>query len=243
MKKTLLLFFGAASILAAGKTFAQSDSTTTVGTYSSGKMITPSRFSWGVRAGVNFTNINGKYSGGNKMKNDLLVGWNAGVNVEIPIAPEFYFQPGVLFTTAGAKLDNVALNQAYNTTVHLSYVEIPLNFVYKPMLGAGHLIAGLGPYIDFGVGGKVKYSGNGAPADRDIKWQNTVNSSDNGNYAYYRGFGAGGNLLFGYEFANRLSLQLNAQLGLTDINPDYGSASSHQKATKTGFGISAGYRF
>jgi hypothetical protein len=49
--------------------------------------------------------------------------------------------------------------------------------------------------------------------------------------------------LFGYEFANRLSFQLNAQLGLTDIHPEYQSNPDLNKATKTGFGISAGYRF
>jgi len=202
------------------------------------------RTTFGVRAGVNFQNITGKYGNDVKMKNDLIPGFNVGVNAEIPIAPTFFIQPGLLFTTKGAKLEQNN-SQSYTSNVHLSYIEVPVNLVYKPLLGTGRLIAGFGPYVDFGVGGKIKYDGTNAPADKDIKFQKTISSSDNNNnYAYYRGFGAGANVLFGYEFANKLSFQLNAQLGLTDINPENQSVSStNAKATNTGFGISAGYRF
>ena len=201
------------------------------------------RTTFGVRAGVNFQNITGKYGNDVKMKNDLIPGFNVGVNAEIPIAPTFFIQPGVLFTTKGAKLEENS-SQSYTATTHLSYIEIPVNLVYKPLLGTGRLIAGFGPYVDFGVGGKIKYDGTNAPADKDIKFQKSVSGSDNNSYGYYRGFGAGANMLFGYEFANKLSFQLNAQLGLTDINPETeASMSNNAKATNTGFGISAGYRF
>jgi hypothetical protein len=36
-----------------------------------------------------------------------------------------------------------------------------------------------------------------------------------------RAFDAGANFIIGYELANMLSLQLNAQLGLIDIYPTY----------------------
>jgi hypothetical protein len=55
-------------------------------------------------------------------------------------------------------------------------------------------------------------------------------------------FDAGGNLLAGYEFANKLSFQLNAQLGLVNINPEI-SGSDKTKYRNTGFGVSLGYRF
>ena len=225
-----------------GKTIAQ---TTDPVVTTTSTATNPDGFSWGIRAGADLNNINGKYGNGDKMKNSLLPGFHVGVNAELPIAPDFYLQPGVLFRTRGSKLDNDALNQTYNTEVHMTAIEVPVNFVYKPILGTGRLIAGLGPYVDFGIGGQVKYSGTGAPSNRDIKYQKNVSASEttNSNYAYYRGFGAGGNLLFGYEFANRLSFQLNAQLGLTDINPSYESNPDMKKSTNTGFGISAGYRF
>jgi len=51
-------------------------------------------------------------------------------------------------------------------------------------------------------------------------------------------------MLVGYEFANKVSFQLNTQLGLTKINPEYeGEANDKTSAKNTGFGFSLGYRF
>jgi len=58
---------------------------------------------FGIRGGVNFQNINGKDQDGNKLSNDLVTRFNIGVNAEIPVGTDFYFQPGLLFTTKGAK--------------------------------------------------------------------------------------------------------------------------------------------
>ena len=191
---------------------------------------------FGIRAGVDFQNINGKDYNGNKMNNNIIPGFNTGVNLEIPMTKGFYLQPGLLLKTRGAEYSD-------HKTVHLAYLEIPVNFVYKPALGTGHLIAGFGPYIDFGIGGKVVYDGN--EPDKKVHFTNNVTDADNDDYVYYRKVGAGANLLFGYEFANKLSFQLNTQLGLTDINPKYNNEplSPNAVAKHTGFGISAGYRF
>ncbi len=60
---------------------------------------------FGLLGGVNFQNINGKDNSGNKLQNGLLTGFHAGINLNIPVAPEFYFQPGLLFSVKGAKND------------------------------------------------------------------------------------------------------------------------------------------
>src|SRR4051812_7128897 len=98
--------------------------------------------SFGLRAGVNFQNINGKDEDGDKLEYDMLTGFNAGINVEIPIAPQFYFQPGLLYTIKGAKSKEVVLGQTYTGRVKISYLELPLNFVFKPELGTGHFLLG-----------------------------------------------------------------------------------------------------
>ena len=79
--------------------------------------------SFGARAGVNFHNLNGKDENGDKLSNKLIPGFNVGANVEIPVATDFYVQPGLLFTTKGAKWKTVDVK----TT--LSYLEIPINFI------------------------------------------------------------------------------------------------------------------
>ncbi|HEX2533115.1 MAG TPA: PorT family protein, partial [Chitinophagaceae bacterium] len=84
--------------------------------------------------------------------------------------------------------------------------------------------------------GKSEISG----VKRDIEFVSGDNTPENPTAPRVKRFDAGGNLLAGYEFANRLSFQLNAQLGLVDINPKMNDES---KWRNTGFGVSLGYRF
>ena len=45
-------------------------------------------------------------------------------------------------------------------TLNLSYIEIPVNLLYKPVVGNGKLLLGFGPYIAYGIGGKYKTDGD-----------------------------------------------------------------------------------
>jgi len=204
----------------------------------------PGGTSFGLRAGINFQNINGKDENGDKLENDILTGFNIGVNAEIPVGVDFYFQPGLLYTIKGGKNEDVILGQTINSKVKISYIELPLNLLYKPMLGKGHLLLGFGPYVAFGVSGKVTYEGGGSNINSDIKFKNKVMNTDSDDFVYIRPMEAGANLLAGYECANRLSFQLNTQLGLTKINPEYeGMNNDNISAKNTGFGFSLGFRF
>jgi hypothetical protein len=200
--------------------------------------------SFGLRGGINFQNINGKDENGNKLKNDLLIGFNVGVNAEIPVAPQFYFQPGLLFSVKGAKSNEKVLDETVNAKVRISYLELPLNFLFKPLLGTGHLLLGFGPYVALGIGGKAKYDVGGSSRTANIKFKNDVKVTDADDVVYIKPLDAGANLLVGYEFSNKVSMQLNTQLGLTKINPSYeGSSNDKTSAKNTGFGLSLGYRF
>lgn len=195
-----------------------------------------SRTTFGITAGANFQNITGDDALGNKMDNKLKTGFLAGVNAEIPVGIDFYVQPGILYAMKGAKADGS------DDKINLSYIEVPVNFLYKPAVGTGHLLLGFGPYIAFGIGGKIKSGGN----DVDVEFKNSITQAEaaTGYGTYFKRIDAGGNLLFGYQMANNLSLQLNAQLGMVKINPKIDGLSSDESSWKnTGFGVSLGYRF
>ena len=204
---------------------------------------------FGLLGGVNFQNINGKNSNGDNLENGLLTGFHAGVNVNIPIAPDFYFQPGLLFSVKGAKNEffspDIKASGDYTTTTRLSYVEMPLNLLYRPQLGNGHLLLGFGPYLAYGISGKETTQLNSVSVERTVKFKNSVASwTDLVENAYYRPFDAGANILFGYEFAMGAFIQMNAQLGLLKINPEYAWISDDETAYKnTGYGLSLGFRF
>ncbi len=208
MKAKMLFYSVIASLLLTVPALAQSDVT------------------FGIRAGVNFQNLNGKDADGHKLENDLKTGFNAGVNAEIPVGIDFYLQPGLLFSTKGAKYDI----QGTEITRNISYLELPINFLYKPELGEGHLLLGFGPYAAYAVGGKIK----GGSTDIDMEFGNEIGET--------KPFDAGANLLAGYEFSNNLSFQLNAGLGLINMynRPNDDSETSLKN---TGFGVSLGYRF
>jgi hypothetical protein len=198
--------------------------------------VTANKTTFGIRAGVNFQNINGKDEGDDKLENDLTTGFHAGVNAEIPVGTGTYIQPGVLYTMKGAK--NFRIHSLGSVDkVKLSYIDIPINFVYKPVLGTGNMVLGFGPYIGFGIGGKVE-NGN-EELDVEFADSRTVLEANK-----FKRVDAGANFLAGYEFSNKLSFQLNAQLGLVDINPEISGVSDDDTNWRnTGWGISLGYRF
>ena len=168
--------------------------------------VTANKTTFGLRAGVNFQTINGKDDAGDKLENDLLTGFHAGVNAEIPGGSGLFVQPGVLYPLKGAK------NNDADGKVKISYLDVPVNLIYKPILGTGNMVLGFGPYVGFGIGGKVESQGT----EQDIEFNNEYTSST---APQIRRMDAGANFLAGYEFANKVSFQLNAQLGLVDINP------------------------
>ncbi|MDH7464259.1 porin family protein [Chitinophagaceae bacterium 26-R-25] len=186
---------------------------------------------FGIRAGVDLQNLNGHDYQNNKLDNDPLLKFNVGVNAEVPIGTDWFIQPGILYTTKGAK--------AGDRKVNLGYIEVPVYAMYKPDLGDGHLLLGVGPYIAFGVGGKV--------GDKAVTFTKSATSLEYfaNQGAYFKRVDAGGNLLIGYEFASNLSFQLNCQLGLANIAPELTTGDSKSSAAlkNTGFGLSVGYRF
>ncbi len=188
-----------------------------------------SKMSFGILGGVNFQNLNGKLSSGDKLENDMLLGFHGGVNVQIPIAPEFYFQPGLMFATKGAKDTYTILGAEFTDEIKINYIEMPLNLVYKASLGNGFFMLGFGPYVAYGISGKQVFEG------KDITFERGVN---------YNALDAGGNIFAGYEMASGLFLQLDTQFGMLNINPeDENSSTDKSTAKNTGFGLSLGYRF
>lgn len=197
------------------------------------------RTSFAILGGVNFQNLNGEDNSGRKLENDLLIGYHAGVNIQIPVAPEFYFQPGLMFSTKGAESVSVL-----TPTYKLSYVELPLNFVYKGQVGNGYFMVGVGPYVAYGIGGKAIYEVGSVKSESDVTFKSEVVLGDPLMAVYVKPFDAGGNIFFGYELADGLFMQLNAQLGMLDIKPDhYLNPDDSSTLKNTGYGVSLGYRF
>ena len=147
----------------------------------------------GVLGGINFQNFNGKDYDGDKLSNDMIIGYHAGLNLQIPIVPDFYFQPGLLFSTKGAKNTEGAIESTYK----LSYIELPLNLLYKSLVGNGYILLGFGPYVSYGIMGKAKHEGGGVSLESDIEFKNVVEEGDPLLTTYIKPLDAGGNIFAG----------------------------------------------
>lgn len=182
----------------------------------------------GLRAGVNFQNLTGDGVEDGKMAPRF----NIGVDYEIAVAPDFYFAPGLFFATKGSKYEYEGVDVEEKIT--LNYLEVPLNLVYKPVLGSGNLIVAFGPYLGYGLGGKYKLEGSEGGVSASVEEDITFGSNEDEDL---KPLDVGANIGFGYMFGAGLSLQFNTQLGLVNISHDDDAIKN------TGFGLSLGYRF
>ena len=180
---------------------------------------------FGVNAGVNFFNQTIKFDGEKFDDAKMRPGFHIGVDYEIGIAPDFYFAPGLQYSSKGTKAEF----SEYSEKTVLNYLEVPLNLVYKPLLGSGNLIVNFGPYLGYGIGGKYKSD----EADEDIEFGSDAEDD-------FKPFDMGANIGFGYMLGGGLSVKFNAQLGLINILPE---GDSDNLIKNNGFGLSVGYRF
>jgi len=207
MKKILLF---CAAILTAGVTFGQSK--------------------FGILAGPNFSSITSKNTIVNDGKNtsDLLVGLRAGITADLQLADEFYIGTGLLYAGKGGKNSD---NNDYKTT--LSYLQLPVNFLFKPEVGSGKLNLGAGPYVAYGLGGKHKGTFGNATIEYDA-------FDDESGPLQLKRFDAGVGIVAGYELNSGLYFGLNADLGLVNA---YENTDNDRSFKNTSFGVSLGYKF
>ncbi|SHM42099.1 porin family protein [Chitinophaga sp. CF418] len=208
----------------------------------------------GVKGGWNLSTISVD-NNGSVDKDRSLSGYHIGLIADVPLVPRILsFQPGVFYTTKGAKLesgdkDNSATVPYRKYTTRPQYIEVPLNIVGKIPVGANtRLFAGVGPYLAFGVAGKNKVSttlaGVTTSTESKIKWDDDTPFHDgdpNQGLDKYKRFDWGGNVQVGAEFRNFL---VSAQYGhgFGKINSG-GDDSRNDKNKNRVFSVSLGYLF
>ena len=209
-----------------------------------------SQVDFGIVTGPNFQNMVGKNNDGDKITNGLIVGFHAGVSASIPIATDFYFQTGLLFSQKGSRnneglLPTKASDDEYHTTTRISYIDLPLHLLFRPEFGNGHILVGFGPYVAFGLAGSQRVDYSPILYEQKIKFKGNITTEEywDMDYAYYRRFDSGADIFAGYELSMGLWFRLNAQLGLLDMIPDMDEYDNDSFLKNTGFGLSVGYNF
>lgn len=202
MKKVLL---SAAALLVASLSFGQTK--------------------WGIVAGPQFSSMTIKNAliGSSNETTKILTGVRAGFTADLPLGDDFFIGTGLLYSGKGGKIKNS------DAKITLSYLELPIHFMFKPEVGTGKLVLSAGPYLAYGLGGKIK----GGGTDVDV-------FSNDASVLKQKRFDAGAGINVGYEMPMGLYFGLNTDLGLinTADNTDNG-----RKFKNTSFGVSVGYKF
>ena len=117
----------------------------------------------GVLVGVNFANLTVD-TGGPSVNFDSRKGLVAGVFAVLPVAPRLAIEPGVFYSSQGAKINGEAFGTS--GTIKLNYVQVPvLVRAGVPLAPAVSLRLFGGPSFGFRQSAKVRAEGT----DEDIK--------------------------------------------------------------------------
>ena len=135
-----------------------------------------------------------------------------GVYLNIPSGKKIIIRPGIEVVSKGAVLDGDSYRDRYS--MRFTYVDFPINILYKTSSIKGHLLAGGGPSI--GVPIKDFYS----------------------SYNLKTEFGVNG--LIGYEVPIGVSLNLNYNYGLSNASK---GGEPGGKISNRYLGITIGYSF
>lgn len=136
MKKLFVLIV---CIISANTTFAQKDG-----------------FSWGVKAGLNIADFNGKDVKGSKMK----AAYHAGVVTEFGIADWFAISPELMFSAQGFSMKD----DGETLKLNANYINLPIMAKFYVL---DKLSIDFGPQLGYAVSIKSKLDGEKAKIDSD----------------------------------------------------------------------------
>lgn len=184
---------------------------------------------FGIKAGLNSSNFSGDTEGADFKSR---IGFNIGAFVAIKLSEKITLQPEVLYSTQGAKVENVSamyngVNYTGDVKFNFSYINVPIMLKYYV---ADKFNLEVGPQIGFLASAKTstKIDGFSQKTDQDVKdFFETVDVALN--------FGAG------YDFTEKFFAGIRYNLGVSNIfNSESGGDSKSQNSV---FSLSVGYKF
>lgn len=185
---------------------------------------------FGIKAFPNFSNVSSKLEGAESNASKLLAGGGGGVYVNLPLPGPFYIQPSLFFEQKGSKAKDVD----YQT--RLNYITLPVDFLFKPDLPVGgSWIIGAGPYVGYGISGKVSGNVGGGEVSGD-PFKAAIEEGE----ALLKRFDAGANLQLGYEMSSGFNIGLYGELGLANFL-NHGDSKNYFH--NTSFALTLGYTF
>lgn len=206
--------------------------------------------SFGLRAGLNFSNIAGEYgpAADDKIDMDARTGFHVGAVVDLPITNGFYIQPGIFFTTRGAKDSYSYSESGYSEKetmkYNASYLQIPVLGSFRADISRSvNLQLNVGPHVAFGLGGQCRYEYSDSDGySESFKYPTFGESTEEEEHFGVKRFDFGLTFGVGVTFKRHYYLGVQYDLGLvnTAIEKEWGKEA---KLHNRNFSIQLGYNF
>lgn len=189
---------------------------------------------FGIQGGLNLSNQVWKddddtYSDEFKM----LPGFNAGITLEMGFSDLIGLEVGLIADTKGFKIKEEVLGSEVTMKASLLYLDVPVLIKVGPSFGPAKIFAAAGPYVGFGLTGKMKMEAEGEDETEDISWGSDEEEDDFKRLDFGAKFGIGAEVM---DF----TLGAYYSLGLANLSPytDGGAKISNNLIS-----ISVGYKF
>jgi len=218
-------------------------------------VLAHSQVSYDIHGGAILANMSERYDSEDSFNGKFRFSERIGVGARMPITSEISFRPELNFVSKGVKIDeSYSLSMGGSSysvsakgSLKLSYIELPLNFVYtQPSQKGAVFFIGAGPSVSLGLGGKARaHVIEIADGDREetsqtasVKFDGKENANDD--YQHYKAVEFGINFLTGFQLHNKIYIAANFNQGLTNINVD---KADNGKTHTMYLGLSVGYFF
>ena len=207
------------------------------------------QFSFGPRAGFNYTNMRYEFEGQKVPKEFIKFksGFQIGVVADYELSAVTSIQSGLLFAQQGYKADYTSAG-GNKAIMNLNYLQIPVNAQIKIPLGEIDLLVQTGPYFGYGINGKYKYwDENGKRmSNEDIKKRfGTIPKVSFGNEfgknhlkSFDFGIGVGAGLQFG-----NIQAGLEYNMGIRNLAIKQPYKGLHLLTKNKGFALTITYLF
>lgn len=192
----------------------------------------------GLLAVVGYSQARFDIHGGMSMANitnseaDLKVGYTLGVGMDYSFNEMWSFQSGLNFTSKGCKISESGVDVKVNPV----YLDIPLLAAVKMNITEGNrFLINLGPYIGFGLGGKMTIEQGGAEIGTKL-----FKKVEGNKEAMMNRCAVGLQYGIGFELDEHYLINLTGQYGFTNMIKESFAGENNKNLA---FLLTVGYRF
>ena len=202
----------------------------------------------GVRAGLNISSLKGEWAPDRSLDYKSRAGFQIGAVVDLPVFNGFYVQPGLSFTTRGARKKVTDEGETETTKLQPFYLQIPVLASFRADVSRSvNVQVNVGPHLAIGLGGKEKweYSYDGETEKGDVPFFGKSKEGENGERFGAKRFDFGLSFGAGVTIKKHYYVGIQYDLGLVNmaIHDDEFAYSDKTKFHNGNFAVQLGYNF